>query len=187
MAGKAPIDAVNAIHDALENLDKEGQLKALQAAVVLLGITPETIGLTKQTGDTDRSGKSESSNTSEQRSGSSGRVGTASEYFKNKDPKGLMEVLAVAARYRELSEKADAHTKEELDAVFRAARRNAPANFARDLMNAKQQQYFNRGTDIVLSHYGQSYVDALPDREAAKAVARPKKRGGPKKKKAKTN
>jgi hypothetical protein len=185
MPGKAPIDAVNTIHDALENLDKQGQLKALQAAIMLLGITPESIGLTRQTASIDRdSDKSESSGAGEQRSGSgsSGQVGTAAEYFRKKDPQGLMEVLAVAARYRELVESAESHTKEELDAVFRAARRNAPANFARDLKNAKQQQYFNSGTDIVLSHYGQSYVDKLPDREAAKAVTRPKKRGGPKKK-----
>jgi hypothetical protein len=179
MAGKAPIDAVNAIHSALEALDKESHLKELQAAVTLLGITPGSIGLPTQSGHTE---------TGEHRGGGggSGQVGTASEYFKKKDPQGLMEVLAVAARYREVTEKAEIHTKDELDAVFRAARRNAPSNFFRDLRNAKQQQYFNKGSDVVLSHYGQSYVDALPDREAARAIPRPKKHGGSRKKKAKT-
>lgn len=188
MSGKAPIDAVNAIHDALENLDKEGQLKALQAAVVLLGITPESIGLTNESADAGKDrGKSDASETGKHRRGvgGSGQVGSASEYFRNKDPQGLMEVLAVAARYRELTERAEIHTKEELDAVFRAARRNAPANFSRDLANAKKQQYFNSGDAIVLSHFGQSYVDALPDREAVKAIGRPKKMGGSKKKKSK--
>ena len=46
MTKKAPIDAVNVIHKALEHLDLESQLKALRAAVTLLGIMPERIGLT---------------------------------------------------------------------------------------------------------------------------------------------
>ena len=145
-------------------------------------------GLTKQSvdlGDGDAESQLPDPGTRRANAGRSGQFGTASEYFRTKNPQGLMEVLAVAARYRELTESADAHTKEQLDAVFRSARRNAPANFSRDLNNAKKQQYFNSGDEIVLSHYGQSYVEALPDREAARAVARPKKAGRTKRRKTK--
>lgn len=181
---KAPIDAVNTIHDALQGLEPADQLKALQAAVMLLGISLESTGATAAPRDigTNASGMGPQSRSANQKLPPTG-VGTASDYFRTKDPQGLMEVLAVAARYRELTEEAEVHTKEDLDAVFRAARRNASKNFSRDLRNAKKQQYFNSGPDVVLSHYGQSYVDALPDREAARAIPRPKSVSGSKKKK----
>lgn len=188
MSKKAPIDAVNAIHKALEGLDEQSQLKALQAAVTLLGISSENIGISQQQPDSGatqaKAGKT-ALGAHGGGSASAGSAGTASEYFEARNPQGLMEVLAVAARYREVAEGAETHTKEELDAVFRAARRNPPTNFYRDLKNAKQQQYFNIGTDIVLSHYGQRYVDALPDRDAARAIARPRKPVGKKKRKTK--
>lgn len=188
MSKKAPIDAVNAIHKALEGLDEQSQLKALQAAVTLLGISSENIGISQQQPDSGatqaKAGKT-ALGAHGGKSASAGSAGTASAYFEARGPQGLMEVLAVAARYREVAEGAESHTKEELDAVFRAARRNPPANFYRDLRNAKQQQYFNTGTDIVLSHYGQRYVDALPDRDAARAIVRPRKPVGKKKRKTK--
>lgn len=190
MAGKAPIDAVNVIHDALENLDRDDQLKALKAAVLLLGITAESVGLVVEkpaTSKNNSSGRSTAAAVNNGHDGVTSEVGSAAEFFKAKDPQGLIEVLAVAARFRELNEKVESHTKEDFDSVFRAARRNVPSNFPRDLKNAKKQQYFNSGSDIVLSHYGQNYVDALPDRESARAINRPKKLGGSKKKKTKVN
>lgn len=181
MPTKAALDAVNTIHKALENLKPDDQVKALVAAITLLGIAPSAIGLPDQSGND--SSASQPGTRAGNPSGSTA-AGTASDFFRKKDPQGLMEALAVAARYRELTERADAHTKEQLDAVFRNARRDAPANFSRDLANAKQQQYFNRGKEIVLSHFGQAYVDVLPNRETARAIARPKKAGGKRKGKA---
>jgi hypothetical protein len=184
MSKKAPIDAVNAIHQALEGLDSQSQLQALQAAVTLLGTSAESIGISQRQADSDTT-HAKTDMTAPSMRGSGGAIGAASAFFEAKDPQGLMEVLAVAARYRELAEAAEVHTKNELDAVFRAARRNPPTNFHRDLKNAKQQQYFNIGSDIVLSHYGQRHVDALPDRDAARAIARPRKPVGKKKRKSK--
>jgi len=147
-----------------------------------LGITPESVGLPNQSGG-DGGGEPRHAGAGPVSAGSRTSVGTASDYFRKKDPQGLIEALAVAVRYRELTEGADVHTKEQLDAVFKSARRDTPANFSRDVRNGKKQQYFNRGRDLVLSHFGQSYIDALPDREAAKAIARPKKAGGKRKRK----
>ncbi|MCZ7597853.1 MAG: hypothetical protein M5U09_09150 [Gammaproteobacteria bacterium] len=72
---------------------------------------------------------------------------------------------------------AEASTQGELKEVIKAARRNFDANnFRRDLDNARTKGLFNRGTgkdSAVLSHYGQNYVDALPDREALKRLRNP--------------
>jgi len=110
MPGKDPIDAVNAIHNALKGLDEEGQVKALQAAVVLLGITPASLGLSKSMNNAGGWAQTPSDST-QHGSGTNGasQVGSAAEYFKAKNPQGLMEVLAVAARYRELTAQADSH------------------------------------------------------------------------------
>ena len=94
-----------------------------------------------------------------------------------KDPQNKGEILAVAARYRELSGE-DGHSKADLKIVITEAGRNFDdANFARDLNNAKRQAgFFNLGTgrNSRLSYYGKHYVDALPDRQAATALKRPK-------------
>lgn len=176
MSGKAPIDAVNTIHKALGDLKPEDQIKALHAAITLLGIAPGSVGLAQQ-GDVGSSSHAHLPHPAGRATNSdnSASVGSALEYFRRKDPKGLIEALAVAARYRELKEKAETHTKEELEKVFGSARRDAPRNFPRDVNNAKKQRYFNNGKDLVLSDFGQRYVDALPDRDAARAISRPKK------------
>jgi hypothetical protein len=102
----------------------------------------------------------------------------ASTYFDQKAPKNKGEILAVAARFREEVEKQETHTKADIKAVITGARRNFDdANFARDLNNAKRQAgFFNLGTgrSVKLSYFGQQFVDALPDREAAAKLHRPK-------------
>ncbi len=54
-------------------------------------------------------------------------------------------------------------------------------NFGRDIDNARAAKFFNPGgsaaTGFTLSHVGQNYVDALPDREKAKAVKKAAKSG----------
>ena len=110
---------------------------------------------------------------------------TAKAYFDEKAPKSKIEELAVAARYREQHAKADANSKNEIGTVIRDARRNFDArNFTRDLKNAKRAKLFNLGSGRdahQLSYHGQQYVDALPNREAVKALAVNKKKGGKKK------
>lgn len=107
----------------------------------------------------------------------------AGAFFDMKDPKNKGETLAVAARFRELNQNEETHTKADLKAVITSARRNFDdSNFARDINNAKRQAgFFNLGTGrdaSKLSYYGQQFVDALPDREAASKLKRPRVGGG---------
>jgi hypothetical protein len=106
--------------------------------------------------------------------------GAASEpgaFFDQKDPQNKGESLAVAARYRELHGN-DQHSKADLKTVITNAGRNFDDhNFKRDMNNAKRQAgFFNLGTgrDAKLSYYGKQYVDALPNREGAGALKKPK-------------
>jgi hypothetical protein len=104
----------------------------------------------------------------------------ARKFFDTKQPIGVIEGLATAARFFEMHGGSAALRKDDFKAVFDGARRNfAARNFARDLGNATQGGYFNAGggkkAGYTLSHYGQDYIDALPDRAAAKAVVRPKR------------
>ena len=96
-------------------------------------------------------------------------------FFSAKDPQTKVEELAVAARYRELATNEDVHDKDNLREIVRAARRNFDdRNFHRDISNARIAGLFNRGKQLTLSFYGQNYVDALPNRDAVKALRRPK-------------
>ena len=109
----------------------------------------------------------------------------AGAYFDEKEPKNKGETLAVAARFLEQTAHEETHSKADLKAVITSARRNFDDNnFARDMDNAKRHAgFFNLGTGrdaSKLSYYGQQYVDALPDREAALKLRRPKVGGGKK-------
>jgi hypothetical protein len=101
----------------------------------------------------------------------------AIQFFEQKDPRNKIEELAVAARFRELTENAESHTKDQLGSVIKSARRNFDVrNFARDMGNAKTAKMFNLGSENALSYAGQKYVDALPNRELAAAARKPAKR-----------
>src|SRR5207247_3229045 len=74
---------------------------------------------------------------------------------------------------------AQTHSKADLKKVIADARRNFDdRNFARDIKNARRQAgLFNLGTErdaYQLSSYGQQYVDALPDKDAASKLKKPK-------------
>lgn len=112
------------------------------------------------------------------------------DYFNDKDPQTKVEEFAVAARFREINENAETNTKEDFVETFGKARRNFDLkNFSRDLDNAKRCGYFTKSDNITLAHYGQKYVDTLPDRESAKLIKKPKlsnKRGAVKLRKGST-
>ena len=61
--------------------------------------------------------------------------------------------------------------------MIQAARRNFDdGNYRRDIENARVKGLFNRGkTEAVLSHFGQSVVDTLPDRAGLKELKKPKR------------
>jgi hypothetical protein len=166
MTAKRNVASVTSdIYDLLEPLAPDERLRAINAALTLLGtsLVASTPAATPSSpypvGVAPRS------------------IGnTAAEFFASKDPHSKIEELAVAARYRENENDARTHTKEELQEVFRAARRNFDArNFHRDMDNARVRGVFTRDKEITLAYYGQQYVDLLPDREAVKALRRPKR------------
>jgi len=105
---------------------------------------------------------------------------TAAAFFAHKAPDNKGEGLAVAARYREQHEQAQDHTKEQLQGVFTSARKNFDSkSFNADIKNAQRQScLFTKGNGArgvyTLSYYGQNFIDALPDREKATQLPKPK-------------
>lgn len=107
---------------------------------------------------------------------------TAEQYFAAKDPQSKIEELAVAAQFLEETSNADTHSKADLRQAVVDARRNFDdGNFRRDIDNAKTKGFFakNREHDRYrLSYYGKQYISALPDRDTAVAIRKPKASGG---------
>lgn len=165
------------LYDLLVGLESEDRRRLVEATMLLLGESPPaTKPIASPTGSLPS-----------RKSAHGGSGLSAMDFFTQKDPRNKGEQLAVAARYLEQYESLESCSKEDLKRVFSEARRNFDnGNFARDINNAKRQAgFFTLGGDrsaYVLSHYGHEYVDALPDREAATKVRRPKVGGkrGPK-------
>jgi hypothetical protein len=160
------------LYDLLAPLTPEDRLRVVQATLVLFG---EEIPVEASLGPK----KSSLARPAE----TAGAPSDPAAFISQKDPQNKGELLAVAARYRELIEKADSHSKADLRKVITDAHRNFDdTNFARDLNNAKRQAGFfvlGAGRNAhKLSYYGKQYVDALPHREAAAGLKRPKIGGG---------
>jgi hypothetical protein len=107
-------------------------------------------------------------------------AGNARAFFEQKKPNNKIVELATAARFREQAEGASKSSKDELQKILSDARRNFDSHhFRRDIGNATHNGFFNKGGSVksgyTLSYYGQNFIDALPDREAAKKIPRPKR------------
>jgi len=169
MAKSKAVDAVSKVVGVLQSLKADERARVVQAALTLVG---------------DEAGKPLTEVIEATGMASQGRGVQAGEkaYFDAKEPRTKLEELAVAARYREEKEGATSSTRADIEKVVKAARRNFDGkNFRRDLDNARRKGLFNSGTgkdSIILSYYGQKYVDALPNREALKATTKPKQAGG---------
>ncbi len=163
------------LYELLEPFEPQERQKAIQATLVLFGDEQPSAGPAIPTLPIQPQSGRQLPNSTD-----------PSAYFDEKEPKNKGEALAVAARYRELNEAEETHSKADLKKVTTDARRNFDdSNFARDINNAKRQAgFFNLGTSRdanKLSYFGQQYVDALPDREAAAKLKRPKIGGNKKK------
>lgn len=174
------MEATSSIVATLEPLESDERKRVIQAAMTVLGEQAAQL----PTGSND---KGSSRGNGDNESGD----GDAKSFFEQKAPKSKGEELATAARFRELFEDAETSTKEELKAVIKKARRNFDDhNFRRDVDNARRSQgLFTKGTgkdSYVLSHYGQNYVDAMPDRDAVKKLRRPTRKKTARKKTATT-
>jgi hypothetical protein len=168
MAKSDLASAATEVHALLKDLESADRQKVIQAAMTLLG---DAYVPTTGSGDGHRGGVVGAGAGAQGSPSGGGATGTALQFFDLKQPRGKVEELLVAARYREVSQHAETHTKEDLAAVIKAARRNFDANnFRRDLANAKTAKYFNLGKEIAVSYQGQKFVDALPDRDQAVAA-----------------
>lgn len=171
MAINKTLEATNKLVAILEPLENADRQRVIHAAFVLLGVTASDAATTTTPAALLLGAKPGPPN---------GKVASEKAFFDLKQPANKGEELAVAARFREENLDATGSTKDELKAIFKAARRNFDSNnFGRDIDNARKKGIFNRGSgsDAVLSHYGQSYVDTLPDRDAVKALRKPKGAG----------
>lgn len=158
---------VGQIYELLSEVDQEERGRIIQATRVLLG--DDGAYLTKIEEKED------------DLIGDVPDIKSIQKYFAEKSPINKGEELAVAARYLEIYEKSEEHSKADLKRIITDSRRNFDdKNYNRDMTNAKSQSGFfnlNRGRDQnKLSYSGQNFVDALPDRTAAKKVMVNKKK-----------
>lgn len=115
----------------------------------------------------------------------------ARAYFQHKKPKGKNEEFAVAARFHELTTNSPTTTKAEFQRIIADEARGSfhSRNFGRDIDNARKAKFFNSGGSdkggYTLHAIGLDYVDALPDREAAKVIKKGAKKKPARRSKAK--
>lgn len=177
MQKKSVTDASSTLYKLLEPFESDDRLRIVRGTLLLLGeLGPGVVSIGKEPPELkDRDNQ--------------GLLKDALTYFGNKNPQKKIEELATAARFYEKKHGASALHKEQFKTVFDDARRNFDVkNFSRDIDNARMAGFFNKGgsatTGYTLSYYGQNYIDQLPDRDAAKALKRPKKSGKRKHRKA---
>jgi hypothetical protein len=165
MATKGIAELTAELYKLLEPLDSQNRTRLISATLTLLG---ESIS-------SPLAGGSQTDGGIPDPAALSGFTSDALTFFNAKRPEGKSEELAVAARFRELKSDESTHEKDDFRNVFGSARRNFDSgNFGRDLGNARTRGFFNPGTGNTLSAYGINFVDALPDREAAKAITAPR-------------
>jgi hypothetical protein len=168
----SPAELTSKIVALLDKAESKDRRRIISAAMILLGEKPSDESELGSAPD-----KADVSDT--RRDGRQAK--DAAGYFNEKDPTSKIEELAVAARFRETTLRAQTHSKQELEAVFKNARRNFDSkNFGRDTINAKTKGFFNKGGDrglLTLAYYGQQFVDALPERDEVKKMRRPKGAG----------
>jgi hypothetical protein len=180
-------DLANRVYDLLRALNDDERTKVLNSVHHLFGESAPP--------SRDGTGAHHTPPGSGQPRHTSGGPSTPQQFYAQKNPatnggvalnKG--EMLAVAARYREQQGQGNLHAADDFSRFFTDVRANFDRrNFPRDIKNAQHQAMLfimggPRG-QYQLSYYGQQYVDALPDRDAAKKIKRPGRRKAPKKKK----
>jgi hypothetical protein len=171
------VDVASKLVSLLEPLEREERGRAIQAAFVLLGDQPL---LSPATNAANSPGGRAGLGAAGAGAPLNLTGATEKQYFDAKQPSNKIEELAVAARFREEVQGATETSRDDFIAVYRAARRNFDGNnYRRDIANARTKGLFNKnsGANAVLSHYGQGYVDALPDRDALKGLRAPRKSG----------
>ncbi len=158
------------LYDLLAGLDEDDRARVVTSVMALFGDAP--INFNNTAGSNSGAGGYDEQ--------VSNHNGSAKDFFSQKAPENRGEALAVAARFLELNEDREIVSNEDLHQVFKDARRNFDSkNFSRDMRNAVHNgKFFLSGGErntYKLSFYGQEYVDALPEKEKAKAIKKPGK------------
>ena len=173
MAKRTIADASAELYKLLEPFESDERARIVRGTLTLLGEQSSSFGLDEK----DQQGGVGSSR---ERAGQIGTSTNARGFFDKKAPANKIEELAAAARFREQHENSTAIKKEDFKRIISdQARRNFDShNFNRDINNARNSGFFNKGgsakNGYTLSYYGQNFIDALPDREAAKKLHKPK-------------
>lgn len=161
------------LYDLLAVLDKEDRQRVLTSVLALFGDTamaPISAKNNSQNFDFPNNNKIQTIFSDE--------IGTAKDFFAQKNPANRGEMLAVAARYLEVTTSKEVMNKSDIEQVFKDSRRNFDSkNFSRDMRNAVHNaKFFLSGGEretYKLSFYGQEYVDALPDKDMAREIKKP--------------
>jgi hypothetical protein len=161
---KSMVEIPATLYALLEPFSSEERLKIIQATLILLGEKPLA---------TDRQP------TYFKADGQEAPLDNPKEYLEQKAPKNKVEQFAVVARFRELEEGATLSMREDFEALFSALRLDFDKDkFSDDMKHGKEAGLFSfSGTmkdGFTLSAYGQKYVDLLPDRDAIKALNKPR-------------
>lgn len=161
------------LYDLLSSLEQEDRQRVITSVLALFGDTAVAQVSIKNNSHALASFNSHGPGTP-----SSSEIGTAKDYFAQKDPSNRGEMLAVAARYLELTTSKEVMNKNDIEQVFKDSRRNFDGkNFSRDMRNAVHNaKFFLSGGEretYKLSFYGQEYVDALPDKDLARDIKKP--------------
>lgn len=153
------------LYDLLADLEQDDRQRVMSSVLALFGEAPRlaplaSMGMRSANTDFDEG------------------IGSAKDFFSQKNPESRGETLAVAARFLELSAGKEVVGRVDIEQVFKDARRNFDSNnFVRDMKNAiHNAKLFLPGGErdsYKLSFFGQEYVDALPDKEKVRLIKRP--------------
>ncbi|MDX1947376.1 MAG: hypothetical protein SFU86_18390 [Pirellulaceae bacterium] len=159
-SAKSVFDAAQLIGKALDGLSPEDQQKALNGAIVMLGlgksdvsVSPGTEGGSASGGQTDTgSGGGDAS---------SAKRKSLVEYLNERAPATNAQRIAVFAAYREEVESFDTFAKDDLEKCFPKAKLAAPAYFNRDYNSAVSEGWIHDdGANSYLTQTGQKAVAA---------------------------
>jgi hypothetical protein len=161
---KSAADASRELYDLLEPFEASERARIVNSTLLLFGDAPLAPG-----------GAALAPNAGTQHHAQAQTNTTARAFLDAKDPRQKVEVFAAAARFHELQNNGEGATKEDLQRIIQTeGRRSFDAkHFARDMSNAQAAKLFNRASQAgvyTLSHVGQDYVDALPDRSRAAEI-----------------
>ena len=173
-ASKSPVDAVQAVFDALQPFDDAARQRILTSAMSLLGMGPIQ--------HFQPAAQFDARHEPARREGPAPRPLSPVELIQAKKPATNSQKISLFAYYREKVEGLARFSREDLEPYFAKAKQPAPSNYDRDFRDAvKLGWIFEDGADSYLTSKGLEAVEegfggrALPRGTVGKAPKRTKK------------